>query len=1210
MSNIRNVSESAKTKRSRTIKLAPMTRAVRSALAVSAMALALGASGGAFAAGHKLPPVQAQVLQVERAALDFAPVFDLTTVASGMSAAVSTAVVPTMISVAEDGDVVIDNADPIAEYGFYGATAISGYSVYGNVDITNQPGADLTAATYSGNGIGIYGYALEGDVSIDNGADIFAYSAYGLADGIFASGANVDVANSGAIETYGYTWSAGIEAQGADSVSVTNSGDITATASGFYQGYVYSYLYQAGGVFAYTPGGDAFGIYATAGEGGATVDNSGNIEVQGGYVTGIEVQSGGDIAVTNSGDIVAGSGLTIDQVYYYDPIQAVYVYYNGTQVATGINATSNGEGAHVAVSNSGDITADAIFGATGIAATSGGYGGTASVENSGDIAVSQYNNAGYGAYGIAVSADGDGSIDNSGNIQVVSGGAAYGEIVLSFAGDASVTNSGDIDVTTTGSKYYNATGITVFAGNGSASVDNSGDVSAYSAGILYSSTRAVDAQGQQGATVTNSGSLYANGKYAYGVYAQSSGGDVAVTNADGGEIGFYSYSGTGFGVLAIAATGDVNIANDGVIEGYAYGQSAGVFGLAQEGDVTVTSSGAISVITGGDAAVGIFARADYGTATVDNSGDIYASVIGVNGFYGDVAYGIIARGNYAEVSNSGNIEATGYYAVAGIVANSYYGTTVNNTGGSIDVFAMGTAYGIDARSSYGDVTVGNASDIDAAGFYLGAKGINTYAYGDVAIDNSGDIYAGSLGGDAIGIYGYSIAGDVSIDNSGAIEAVSYYGLADGIFASGANVDVTNSGAIEVYGYTWAAGIEAQGADSATVSNSGDITVAAPGFLQVQDYYGPIGYAPGVQAFGIYATGGEGGVDLTNSGNITVDAGYVTGIEVQSSGDINVTNSGDIVAGSGYNTSYNADTGYYYFYGTQVATGINASGNGEGAHVAVTNSGDITADGIFGASGIAATSGGYGGTASVDNSGNISVLQNQKYGYGAYGIVVSADDDGAADNSGSIEVYSGGIANGATALSFAGNASVTNSGDINVENSAQKYYAASGIVAFAGNGDAMADNSGDINAVSGYWATGIDARSFGDTTVDNSGSMYANGAKYAFGIYATAGTGDVSVTNADGGEIGFYSYSGRGWGVFGYANNGDVNVTNDGTISGYAYGQSAGIFGRAGLGDVNVTNTGSIEVISGAMWPWACSPAPTTAPRRSTTAATSTPASRA
>jgi hypothetical protein len=118
----------------------------------------------------------------------------------------------------------------------------------------------------------------------------------------------------------------------------------------------------------------------------------------------------------------------------------------------------------------------------------------------------------------------------------------------------------------------------------------------------------------------------------------------------------------------------------------------------------------------------------------------------------------------------------------------------------------------------------------------------------------------------------------------------------------------------------------------------------------------------------------------------------------------------------------------------------------------------------------------------------------------------------------IDVYSGGVANGATALSFAGDASVTNSGDIVVENTAQLYYAASGIVAFAGNGDAMADNSGDINAVSSYWATGIDARGFGDATVENSGSVYANGGKYAFGVYATAGTGDVSVTNADGGDI--------------------------------------------------------------------------------------------
>lgn len=1142
MSNIRNVSGSAKTKRSRTIKLAPMTRAVRSALAVSAMALALGASGGAFAAGHKIP--QAQVLKVERAAIDFAPVHDLTAVGGGVTEAVPPELFPTLITESEVGDVVIDNVDPIEEVSiYYSATAISGYSSEGNVDITNHAGADLLAASLFGNAIGIYGYAATGDVSIDNAADIFAYSPYYLADGIFASGANVDVTNSGAIDAYGYAWAAGIEAQSTGVTDIDNSGDIYAVVNDV---------------------GTAFGIYATGAD--VTIANTGDIEAQGYSGTGIEAQSTGDIAINNQGDIVGGS---LTSVYDY---YSGNTYLYGSLVGAGINAISNGEGAVVAVTNGGDISSQGYYGATGIAATSGGLGGSASVTNSGAIYASQYNKYGYGAYGIVVSADGDASIDNSGAITVDSAGIANGAVALSFAGDASVTNSGDITVTTDAFLYYGANGIVSFAGNGSAYAGNSGNIDVTSKYI----SSGIDVSGLEGATASNSGDISVDAYRAYGIRAQAGNGDVDVSNEGSINATYSSGSGTAFGILGISGNGDVVVDNGGEISTSVTGQSVGIFGRAYAGDVDVSNSGVIDAYSYTGAALGVFARADYGTATVDNSGAISAY-----SYYGQ-AYGILARGEYSSVSNSGDIEASAYYAAAGIIATSYYGTSVTTTGGTISAIAVGEGLGIDARSFYGDVTVDNASDIDSVGIVLGARGINAVAYSDgtVSVDNSGSIYAGSLYGDSIGIYAYSAGGDVSLDNSGDITAISYYGLADGIFASGANVDVSNSGAIEVYGYTWAAGIEAQGADSATVSNSGDISVVAPGFLQVQDYYGVIGYSPGVQAFGIYATAGDGGVDLTNSGNISVDGGYVAGIEVQSSGDINVNNSGDIVAGSGYNASYDPDTGYYSFYGTQVATGINATGNGEGASVSVTNSGDISADGIFGASGIAATSGGLGGTASVNNSGDIAVSVNQKYGYGAYGVVVSSDGDGAITNSGSIDVYSAGIANGLTALSFAGDASVTNSGDINVENTALLYYNASGIVAFAGNGDAMADNSGDINAVSSYWATGIDARGFGDATVENSGAVYANGGKYAFGVYATAGTGDVSVTNTDDGEIGFYSYSGRGWGVFGYATQGDVDVVNDGDISGYAYGQAAGIFGLAGQGDVSVTNTGSIEVITG------------------------------
>lgn len=1152
MSNIRNVSGSAKTKRSRTIKMAPMTRAVRSALAVSAMALALGASGGAFAAGHKVP--QAQVLQVQHAALDFAPVHDLATVAPPVWMEVPPELHPTLISEYAVGDVVIDNADPIDAVNiYYSATAISGYSSEGSVDITNHEGADLLAASLYGNAIGIYGYATIGDVSIDNAADIFALSAYYLADGIFASGANVDVTNSGAIDVYGYTWAAGIEAQGTGTVNVDNSGDIYAEVLDV---------------------GTAFGIYVTGAD--VTVDNSGNIEAQGYSGTGIEAQSSGDLQVTNSGDIIGGS------------LTAVYDYYSGNTylygslVGTGINAISNGEGAAVGVTNSGDISSQGYYGATGIAATSGGLGGSASVTNSGNVYASQYNKYGYGAYGIVVSADGDASIDNSGGITVDSAGIANGAVALSFAGDASVTNSGDISVTTDAFLYYGANGIVAFAGNGSAYAGNSGNIDVTSKYI----SAGIDVSGLEGATASNSGDITVDAWRAYGILAQSGNGDVHVSN-DGSIYSTYGASGgTAFGILGLSGNGDVSVDSTGDITTSVTGQSVGIFARSNGGDVDVSNGGVIDAYSYTGAALGVFARADYGTATVDNSGAISAY-----SYYG-VAYGILARGAYSSVSNSGDIEASAYYAAAGIIATSYYGTTVTTTGGSISAIAVGEGLGIDARSFYGDVSVENASDIEAVGIVLGARGINAAAYsgGTVDVDNSGDIYAGSLYGNSIGIYGYSIGGDVSIDNSGDITAISYYGLADGIFASGANVDVTNSGAIEVYGYTWAAGIEAQGDDSVVVDNSGDITSTAPGLYQVYaysfEYYagGTIANSPGAQAFGIYATAGEGGATVGNSGNIEVQGGYVTGIEVQSGGDISVTNSGDIVAGEGLQSAayYNPDTytAYYVYTGTQVATGINATSNGEGAHVAVTSSGDITADGIFGASGIAATSGGLGGTASVSNSGNVYVSQNQKYGYGAYGIVVSADGDGAINNSGLVDVYSGGVANGAAALSFAGNASVTNSGDINVENSAQKYYAASGIVAFAGNGDASATNSGDINVVSAYWATGIDARGFGDATVQNSGAISTDGSKYAFGVYATAGAGDVSVTNAAAGDIYAYSYTGRGWGVFGYSSQGDVNIANAGEIGVYAYGQAAGVFGRSGQGNVTVTNSGSIEAITG------------------------------
>src|SRR5690606_28500777 len=389
--------------------------------------------------------------------IDAAPVVDLTIV---RDASIAAAARPMSAALGIDefdvGDVVIDNADPITEIDlFYDVITISGYSTEGNVEITNQAGADLYAGSVFGNAIGIYAYSMIGDASVDNAADIDAISYYGLADGIFASGENVDVANSGEIEVYGYTWAAGIEAQGADSTVVTNSGDITVSTEEFvsFEYYVFEYYtdgvdytvntYEGG---SYTRGGYVAGIYVTAGEGGAQVDNSGDITVEGGYhAYGIQVASGGDVVVNNSGDITAGSagGYGGSDVSYSDPYALPYTYtfssYSvvyGSQLATGISATANGEGASVAVANSGTIFAEGYYGATGISTAASGIGGTSSVVNTGAIYAIEYGGA-LGAYGISAFGDSGSTVVNEGMVVAVSGGAdATGISSLSFAGNA------------------------------------------------------------------------------------------------------------------------------------------------------------------------------------------------------------------------------------------------------------------------------------------------------------------------------------------------------------------------------------------------------------------------------------------------------------------------------------------------------------------------------------------------------------------------------------------------------------------------------------------------------------------------------------------------------------------------------------------------------------------------------------------------------
>ncbi len=1125
-----------------------MARAVRVAMAASVAALALGASGTALATGCPTPSAITAPCPGQATAIDGAPVVDLTTVEDPAFASMR-APIPGDLALSQSGpgDIVIVNSTPYAESGPGDVYAISGISTGGNVDITNLAGADLDVDSVNGSAIGIYGYSTIGDVSVDNAADIDVSSTYGIADGIFASGVTTGVSNSGDISASGYSWAAGIETYAVDAATVSNSGTLYATTDDAYgkSSGVYAssgadgsveidnlaggYIHAVGS----TDYGHSAGIHAIGGAGGVDIDNAGDIVAYGAYVYGIEAHSSDDLTVVNSGSIDA---------------QAPAGF------ATGVQATSDGVGSAVWIDNSGLIQANGYFGAAGIDAVATGYGAGIGVDNSGVIQVlSDHGNA----YGIVASANGGATVDNSGSIYTYTstdGGYSVGVAALAFAGDASVTNSGDIDAVSNASMYAGATGITAFSGNGSTTVDNSGSVSATWTGYLYASARAIDAQGQQGVTVNNSGSLYANGKYAYGVYASSAAGDVVVNNAEAGEIGFYSYLNSGFGVLGVASAGDVGISNAGTIEGYAFGQSAGVFALALQGDAGVDNNGSINVVSGNGTAVGAFARADYGTASVSNSGDITASDFTETGTYsGYAAFGILARGTYAEVGNSGSITADGFVYGTGIAAASLDGTTVVTTGGDINVSAegalvvqsyqgyygtyyyymlAGAAKGIDASSVYGDTTVSNASNITATGGYVRAIGISATAYGDVDVSNTGDI-------DVAVRYAYD-----SYNATGIYAGDS--GLPGYLFAEG-TVSVSNSGDISIDspmpGFGKAKGIDAvRYYGDVIVNNSGDIDIYAGG-----------------RSYGIFAMATEGNASVVNTGDInmqspsdaTIGLSAATGNFFFGGGDASVQNAGDISVHSGYGLAV----------GIQATAGSIKYPHGNSY---ILNTGDIDASSQYFAYGIQTRA--SDGTATIVNTGDVNVATAAVFDYyyqpgKAQGIsaLTFTGGDLALENHGDVTVHGYALAYGLYAKSGNdGNVAITNAGDVSVDS---QMHVARGAFAKTYFGDVAVTNAagGTIEASSGLAAVGVQAiTASGSIVVNNAGDIHAGDSDFAAGVilgnYALAPYGDAdwvegtsTLNNASTGSISVDGAAGNAWAVLGF----DVadTINNAGDIAG-------------------------------------------------------------
>jgi hypothetical protein len=1082
--------------------MAPVARAVRAGLAASAAALALAGSGAALAQSCE-PPVDGRVL-CDGAFTDpvlLTPVDDITLVL-GENA-------PTSVTVSGEQ----------AGAGVLGSGALG---IVSHADIAVDNAYDA---------IGLSAVSGDGPVAISTTGEIGVASAYGSAVAIYAAGTDTQVDNAGPLTANGYLWAAGIETEATGDATVANTGDITVTASAYDTG---SATY-----------GYATGIEAVGGD-GAVVQNSGNILAEGTFAKGIYAYAGGagGIEIDNDGQVVA-------------------LAYTG--YATGIAAATAVEGSDIAVDNSGAIAAVGLNGATGIDVLATGVGSSASVVNNGSIYAATATGTPYATYyaanGILVSGDGGVRVENgtAGSIEVVGGGAAYGVAAFAFAGDADVVNAGSISVDVEAEKYAPvAYGVLAASAQGSASVDNSGDISV-AGGKYYASGITVSAYGD--ATVNNSGDISVDsqfGKYsASGVMAQSATGDITITNAEGGTIqtAVRAQGGVAFGMVGLASGGDVDIRNEGVVDVANVDQSLGISAVAQQGNAHAGNAGAISSASYLGIGVGMFARADYGNATIANTGDVYA--------YSDyIAYGAVARGANVGIDNAGSVEAIGSLLAFGLIATATADVDVANSG-TLVTQAEGSALGVYAVSvDGGDVAVDNSGDIVSTSLNGLAQGIaaagesvyaansgsitasgQTWALGIEAeagigtadVANSGIIAVQSYANPAIGIYATS-DGDVVVDNDGQISATAPYALADGIFAAGANVDVDNSGSIAATGFDWAVGIEAQAnGGSTTVVSSGDITATATSL--VSGYYG--------RAYGIYVTGAQVAVD--NLGTIAANGVYATGIRA---------------------ASVYAD-----------------------ANIAVDNSGSIAANSYYGSTGIDVFATGIGSTGSVVNSGDIQVNTASRYGI-AVGVVVSADGDANVDNTGDIGVvnasasaynyYLGTRIYGVQALSFAGDAEVVNSGGIAVDAGIYS-YAGYGVVAAAANGMATVDNIGSVDVAGGYLnATGILAQGQAGAAASNSGTVTVDSdvARYgAFGLQATSALGDASVDNS--GLITVTSGEVPTAGAL--ASGATANVRNSGQIDIAATFLGYGAVAFSQDGSAGVTNDGAITIttISGA-----------------------------
>ncbi|MEO6926813.1 MAG: hypothetical protein ABI129_09085, partial [Rhodanobacter sp.] len=672
--------------------VAPISRAVRAALTVSAAMLSLCVPVAGWAAGATSQDVPGHACALNGTFGQHAPEasfvlpVDLTVVAGEQ---LPTSVYPDAGLVGIDGSwaagasgivtagggagvvhdvTVVDDADALAGGvdGVYAALTTDVLSTAGDIGIGNLDEVNLGARTYDGSAAALAASA-RGDYSqLHTGIEgvINADSVNGDANGIVASAVShgfANVQNSTDINVSGYGTVTGLDAFDTNDSTVDNSAAITVHA---YAG--------AGEAAAYgvRNGSNQRAYFNNTGEIGATAVSDTGVANAIGVLTGGFYSSD----ATNAGDISA--------------------------MATGGQATAIG------------LVNESYFDATTTNA------GSITVSADGTLApYGQFEAVATGIYTFA--ANGNAVLNNSGSVSVVASATAQIESSAGFLvakaigvravspsgyGGALIDNSGDISASAvTGQGYASAWGAIAQSDSndvGNAQIDNDGSISSSAiSGAGNSVTIGAYAHSGSTSIIVNHGDINATSRAERGIPDVS----LATSYATGAQVYGYAYGG-----------GEVNISNYGTIKAAASIEG----GIAQ----------ATALKTFGS------------TSTVDNAeGATILATTRADLFGGAHSIAVEAGGVYnVDVVNNGSIAAYGYAHAYSVGEHGYYGAS--------------GAVGVEATANYrGNVSVVNHGDISAHAVAdhsiswgqggAAATGVNTYAKYTAFVENSSTISA-------------------------------------------------------------------------------------------------------------------------------------------------------------------------------------------------------------------------------------------------------------------------------------------------------------------------------------------------------------------------------------------------------------------------------------------------------------------------------------